>query len=48
VLGTRRAVVIVDEDGTIAHRDVHTVGLTYRSVDDLRNVLERLGARSPR
>jgi peroxiredoxin Q/BCP len=46
VLGTRRAVVVVDEAGRIAHRDVHAVGLTYRSVDDLHKVLEDLGART--
>ena len=46
LLGTRRAVVIVDEGGAVAHRDVHITGLGYRSVDDIRSALERLGART--
>ena len=44
VLGTRRAVVIVDEDGRIAHRDVHIVGLGYRTVGDIAAALETLDA----
>ena len=46
VLGTRRAVIVVDEDGRIAHRDVATVGLGYQSVDDLQTILEELPARA--
>src|SRR3954447_9686317 len=42
VLGTRRAVIIVDEDGRVAHRDVHAVGLTYRSVDDIARAIESI------
>ena len=44
VLGTRRAVVIVDEDGVVRHHDVHTVGLTYATVDDIREALEHVGS----
>src|SRR3954463_8895779 len=29
-LGTRRAVVIVDEDGTVRHRHVHTLGIDFQ------------------
>jgi thioredoxin-dependent peroxiredoxin len=43
VLGTRRAVVIVDENGRVAHRDVHAVGLTYRTVDDIAAALDSVG-----
>jgi len=43
VIGTRRAVVIVDEDGVIRHRHDHTLGLDYQSVDDLRGALASLG-----
>ena len=39
ILGTRRAVVIVDENGRIAYRHVHTLGLDYQSVDDIRAAL---------
>jgi peroxiredoxin Q/BCP len=41
-LGTRRAVVVVDEDGRVAHHSVHLLGLDYAGVDDLREVLARL------
>lgn len=39
ILGTRRAVFIVDEEGRIAYRHVHMLGLDYQSVDDLREAL---------
>ncbi len=39
LLGTRRAVVVVDVDGRIAHHDVHLLGIDYAGVDDLRGVL---------
>ena len=42
VLGTRRAVIIVDAEGRIAHRDVHAVGLRYRTVDDIAAALEAI------
>jgi peroxiredoxin Q/BCP len=42
VLGTRRAVVIVDEAGRIAYRHVHTLGLDYQSVDEIREALAAL------
>jgi peroxiredoxin Q/BCP len=48
VLGTRRAVVIVDEEGVVRHHDVHTVGLSYATVDDLRDALAEIGAPSGR
>jgi thioredoxin-dependent peroxiredoxin len=41
--GTRRAVVIVDEDGVVRHRHDHTLGLDYQSVDELRAALDELG-----
>ena len=48
VVGTRRAVVIVDEDGIVRHRHDHTLGLDFQSVDDIRSALEELGpARAP-
>jgi thioredoxin-dependent peroxiredoxin len=42
----QRAVVIVDEDGRVAHRHVNPLGLTYDTVDDLRAALEALPART--
>ena len=44
LLGTRRAIVIVDAEGRIAHRDVHAFGLSFRSVDDIRAALESVTA----
>lgn len=41
ILGTRRAVVVVDADGRIAHHSVHLLGIDYAGVDDLREVLAR-------
>jgi peroxiredoxin Q/BCP len=42
-VGTRRAVVIVDEEGIIRHRHDHTLGLDYQSLDDIRAALAKLG-----
>ena len=39
ILGTKRAVVIVDENGRIAYRHVHLLGLDFQTVDDLREAL---------
>ena len=39
VLGTRRAVVIVDEEGVVRHRHDHRLGLDFQDVDDLRGAL---------
>src|SRR4051794_28534198 len=35
VIGTRRAVVVIDEDGIVRHRHDHTLGLDYQSLDDI-------------
>jgi thioredoxin-dependent peroxiredoxin len=42
LLGTRRAVFIVDEQGIVAFRHVHTLGLDYLTVDDLEAALSEL------
>ena len=42
ILGTRRAVVIVDEAGVVRYRHDHTLGLAYQSVDDLREALDSI------
>jgi peroxiredoxin Q/BCP len=46
IVGTRRAVVIVDEDGRIAYRHVHLLGLDFQTVDELREALGSLPARA--
>jgi thioredoxin-dependent peroxiredoxin len=43
LVGTRRAVVIVDEEGVIRHRHDHRLGLDYQTVDELREALDSLG-----
>jgi peroxiredoxin Q/BCP len=39
VRGTKRAVVIVDEQGIVRHRHDHTLGLDFQTVDDIRAAL---------
>ncbi len=39
VVGTRRAVVIVDEQGKVAYKHVHTLGLDFQTVDEIRDAL---------
>jgi thioredoxin-dependent peroxiredoxin len=43
-LGTRRAVIIIDEQGIVRHRHDHLLGLDYQSVDDLKQALDALPA----
>ena len=40
VVGTRRAVFIVDEEGKLAYKQVHTLGLDFQTVDEIREALE--------
>lgn len=44
--GTKRAVVIVDEDGIVRHRHDHRLGLDYLTAGQLRDELAKLPARS--
>ena len=39
VIGTRRAVVVIDGDGIVRHRHDHRFGLDFQGVDDLRGML---------
>jgi peroxiredoxin len=41
-LGTKRAVIVVDEQGIVRHRHDHLLGLDYQSVDDLSSALDAL------
>ncbi|HEX4188270.1 MAG TPA: peroxiredoxin [Solirubrobacteraceae bacterium] len=45
-LGTKRAVIVIDEDGVVRHRHDHLLGLDFQSVDDLKAALEELPARA--
>lgn len=47
VVGTRRAVVIVDGDGVVRHRHDHLLGLDFQTVDDLRAALAGVPTGSP-
>lgn len=41
---TKRAVIVIDENGIVRHRHDHLLGLDYQSVDDLKQALDGLGA----
>jgi peroxiredoxin Q/BCP len=43
-LGVKRAVIVIDEQGTVRHRHDHLLGLDYQSVDDLKAALDALPA----
>lgn len=43
-LGTKRAVIVIDEQGVVRHRHDHLLGLDYQSVDDLKAALDTLAA----
>jgi peroxiredoxin Q/BCP len=45
IVGTKRAVVVVDEDGIVRHRHDHLLGLDFQSVEDLREALDALPVR---
>jgi peroxiredoxin len=42
-LGTKRAVIVIDEQGVVRDRHDHLLGLDYQSVDDLKAALDALG-----
>ena len=46
-IGTRRAVIVIDEQGIVRHRHDHMLGLDYQSVDDLKAALDSLPSASP-
>ncbi|HEY1834657.1 MAG TPA: peroxiredoxin [Solirubrobacteraceae bacterium] len=41
-LGTKRAVIVIDEQGVVRHRHDHMLGLDYQSVDELKVALDTL------
>ena len=47
-LGTKRAVIVIDEQGIVRHRHDHLLGLDFQSVDELRSGLEDLPIAAPR
>ena len=42
VVGTRRAVFIVDEEGKLAYKHVHTLGLDFQTVDEIKEALAKI------
>jgi peroxiredoxin Q/BCP len=42
----KRAVIIVDEDGKVAYRHDHALGLDFQTVADLKQALDSLPARA--
>ena len=47
VIGTRRAVIIVDEEGVVRYRHVHLVGLGHQSAGQLQEALDAIPAATP-
>ncbi|HTD57467.1 MAG TPA: peroxiredoxin [Solirubrobacteraceae bacterium] len=45
-LGTKRAVIVIDEDGVVRYRHDHLLGLDFQSVDDLKAALGALSGRT--
>ena len=45
-VGTRRATFVIDEDGVVRYRHVHTLGLDFQDVDTLREALASVPARA--
>jgi alkyl hydroperoxide reductase subunit AhpC len=43
-LGTKRAVIVIDEEGVVRHRHDHLLGLDYQSVDEIQAALDALPA----
>jgi peroxiredoxin Q/BCP len=43
-MGTKRAVIVIDEQGIVRHRHDHMLGLDYQSVDELKSVLDAVPA----
>jgi thioredoxin-dependent peroxiredoxin len=41
-LGTKRAVVVIDEQGIVRYRHDHLLGLDYQSVDQLSSALDSI------
>ena len=46
ILGVRRAVIVIDENGVIRARHVDTTGLGFQSVDDIAEALASLPSRA--
>lgn len=43
-MGTKRSVIVIDEQGIVRHRHDHLLGLDYQGVADLRAALDALPA----
>jgi thioredoxin-dependent peroxiredoxin len=45
-MGTKRSVIVIDEQGIVRHRHDHLLGLAYQSVTDLKAALDALPAQT--
>ena len=43
MVGVRRAVFIVDGEGKLAYKHVHTLGLDFQTVDEIKEALQQVG-----
>ena len=43
---TKRAAIVIDEEGNVAHRHDHALGLDFQTVADLKETLDSLPARA--
>lgn len=44
ILGTRRAVFVIDEEGIVRFKHVHRLGIDYLDADELRAAVEKVSA----
>jgi thioredoxin-dependent peroxiredoxin len=42
MVGTKRAAIVIDEEGVVRYRHYHRLGIDFQSVDDLRDALDSL------
>ncbi len=42
MVGTRRAVFILDEEGKVAYKHMHTLGLDFQTVDEIKEALAKV------
>ncbi len=45
-MGTKRAAIVIDEQGIVRHRHDHLLGLAYQSVTDIKAALDALPAQA--
>ena len=46
LIGTKRAAIVVDEEGIVRYRHDHRLGIDFQTVDDLSEALDSVSARA--